>query len=39
LAAVGEIPQWLRAGVENIADWAVTAPAEKIARLPERRFL
>jgi hypothetical protein len=39
LAAVGQIPQWLRASAENVADWAVTAPAETIARLPERRFL
>jgi hypothetical protein len=39
MATVERIPQWLRAGAENIADWAVTAPVKTIARLPERRFL
>jgi hypothetical protein len=39
LAAVGQIPQWVRVSAENIADWAVTAPVKTIARLPERRFL
>jgi hypothetical protein len=39
LATVEEIPSWLRAGVENVADWAIAAPAKTLSRLPERRFL
>jgi hypothetical protein len=39
LATVQRIPGWLRAGVENVADWAITAPSKAISQLPERRFL
>lgn len=38
-AAVGRIPSWVRVGVENVAEWAVTAPVKTLSRLPERRFL
>lgn len=38
LAAVERIPQWLRTGIENVADWAAI-PARALSRLPERRFL
>jgi hypothetical protein len=39
LAAVQQIPGWIRDGVENVADWAITAPSKAISQLPERRFL
>jgi hypothetical protein len=39
LATVEQIPLWLRTGVENVADWAIAAPAKTLSRLPERRFL
>ena len=39
LATVQRIPDWLRTGVENVADWAITAPGKAISQLPERRFL
>ena len=39
LATVQRIPSWLRAGVENVADWAISAPSKAISQLPERRFL
>lgn len=39
LSTVQEIPHWVRAGVENAADWAISAPAKAISQLPERRFL
>ena len=39
LATVQQIPQWLRTGAENVADWAMSAPAKAISHLPERRFL
>jgi hypothetical protein len=39
LATVQRIPSLLRAGVENVADWAITAPSKAISQLPERRFL
>jgi hypothetical protein len=38
LATVEEIPQLLRSGIENVADWAAS-PARVLSRLPERRFL
>jgi hypothetical protein len=38
-AAVRQIPHWIRTGVENVADWAMTVPAKAISQLPERRFL
>lgn len=39
MATVERIPQWLRTGVEDVADWAVTAPVRTLARLPDRHFL
>jgi hypothetical protein len=39
LAAVGRIPQWVRGGVEDAADWAIVGPVKAISRLPERHFL
>lgn len=39
LATVQQIPTWLRAGIENVADWAISAPSRAISQLPERRFL
>ena len=39
LASVQQIPQWVRAGVENVTDWAINAPSKAISQLPERRFL
>lgn len=38
-ATVREVPSWLRAGAENVADWALSASAKAISQLPERRFL
>jgi hypothetical protein len=39
IATVERIPGWVRAGVENVTDWAVSAPSRAISQLPERRFL
>jgi hypothetical protein len=39
LATVGQIPHWLRAGLENAADWAVTAPVQALSRSAERHVL
>ena len=39
LATVQRVPAWLRAGVENVADWAIMVPSKAISQLPERRFL
>ena len=39
LATVQQVPGWLRNGVANLTDWAVTAPSKVISQMPERRFL
>jgi hypothetical protein len=39
LATVGRIPHWVSVGVQEAANWAIVAPVQTIARLPERRFL
>jgi hypothetical protein len=39
LATVERVPRWAWAAVQNAADWAIIAPVQTIARLPERRFL
>jgi hypothetical protein len=39
LATVQQLPGWLRSGVANVTDWAISAPAKAISQLPERRFL
>src|SRR5581483_6963281 len=39
LATVERVPRWAWTAVQNAADWAIIAPVQTIARLPERRFL
>jgi hypothetical protein len=39
LATVQQIPGWIRTGVENVADWAVSTSSKAISQLPEQRFL
>jgi hypothetical protein len=39
MATVERIPGWVRTGVENVTDWAVSVPSKAISQLPERRFL
>jgi hypothetical protein len=39
LATVERVPRWAWAAVQNVADWAIVAPVQTIARLPERRLL
>jgi hypothetical protein len=38
-AVVERIPRWVRAGVQDVAEWAIVGPVQTITRLPERRFL
>lgn len=38
-ATVERVPRWAWAAVQNVADWAIVAPVQTIARLPERRLL